>query len=474
MTGSNPTLLVVDDEPAMRQLLRQFGARCGFEVVAHEDGAQTLAALSSMTADVAVVDVRMPCVGGLEVLKALRRADSACRVILMSGDHSIDTAIAAVKLGALDYLTKPLDLPRLGTLLACVQDEIRRAAAVLDAEGAIAREAQCCGMIGRSAPMQELFALIRRVGPHARTALITGETGVGKELVASALHQAHPQHRQFVAVNCSALVESLVESELFGHVRGAFTGATETKQGLFEAAHGGTLFLDEIGELPLAAQAKLLRVIDSGEIQRVGSPDRRHVSVRVLAATNRSLVAEAAAERFRADLYYRLNVLEIVVPPLRERREDIPYLTASFLVECSRRLRKPLAGITPAGERLLLESPWPGNVRQLRNTIERACLLSDSRYLTERDLLPALRDSIAPLPDTPGSDRIGPVCTLADLEWAHVTRTLAETAGNKAEAARRLGVSRRALYRRLEKGRSPGTSAGAAGGGETPPSRGRA
>ena len=242
-------------------------------------------------------------------------------------------------------------------------------------------------MIGRGPAMQELFGLIRRLAPHVRTALISGETGTGKELVARALHRTGPRRdRRFVTVNCSAVVETLFESELFGHVRGAFTGATEHKPGLFESADDGTLFLDEIGELPLTVQAKLLRVLELGEVHRVGSLDPRKVDVHVIAATNRDLRAEVAAGRFRSDLYYRLNVVEVRLPPLRDRREDIPYLTAAFVRDTAERLQKALVGLTPGAERILGAAAWDGNVRELRNAIERACILADGDFITEREL----------------------------------------------------------------------------------------
>src|ERR687896_52328 len=242
-------------------------------------------------------------------------------------------------------------------------------------------------MIGRGPVMQDLFGMIRRLAPHVRTVLITGETGTGKELVARAMHKLGPRSaKRFSTVNCSAVVGTLFESELFGHVRGAFTGATDNKAGLFEVADGGTLFLDEIGELPLAVQAKLLRVLEEGEVQRVGSLEPRKVDVRVIAATNRDLRAEVGAGRFRNDLYYRLNIVEIKLPPLRERREDVPYLTAAFVRNFSQRFSKPLVGLTPGAERLLADAAWDGNVRQLRNVIERACILAEGDFVTEPDL----------------------------------------------------------------------------------------
>jgi two-component system response regulator AtoC len=309
-------------------------------------------------------------------------------------------------------------------------------------------------MIGRSAVMQQLFGLTRRVAPHARTALITGETGVGKEGVARAIHDLGPRRaKRFITVNCSAVVETLFESELFGHVRGAFTGATDNKPGLFEAADGGTLFLDEIGELPAAVQAKLLRVLETGEVQRVGSVQPRKVDVRIVVATNRDLRAEAEAGRFRSDLFYRLNVVELSVPPLRDRREDIPYLTAAFVREFAGRFGKDIEGVSPAAERILMSGAWAGNVRELRNVLERACMLADDLTLNERDVATAMPATLeSPRPAArPAPIRELPPDGLDAIERDHIVRVLGETRGNKLAAARRLGISRRTLYRRLER-----------------------
>jgi DNA-binding NtrC family response regulator len=296
--------------------------------------------------------------------------------------------------------------------------------------------------------MQEVFSLIRRLAPHVRTVLITGETGTGKELVAHALHQQGPRRsRRFVAVNCSAVVETLFESELFGHMRGAFTGAIDHKAGLFEAAHEGTLFLDEIGELPLSLQAKLLRVLENGEVQRVGAVEPRRVDTCVFAATNRDLHQDVAAGRFRSDLLFRLNVVEVALPPLRQRREDIPYLTSAFVADCARRLNKPVLGVTAAAERLLANRPWEGNVRELRNTIERACMLAEGSLITDRDVG---RDTVVTDRGPAAACEETPVAAAA-AERDRLVGMLESVGGNKQAAARRLGISRRAFYRRLER-----------------------
>jgi DNA-binding NtrC family response regulator len=315
----------------------------------------------------------------------------------------------------------------------------------------MAERLEFCGMIGRAPVMQDVFTLLRRLAPHARAALITGETGTGKELAVRALHQLGPRsNKRFVTVNCSAVVETLSESEMFGHVRGAFTGAAETKAGLFEAAHGGTLFLDEIGELPLSVQAKLLRVIENGEVQRVGSVESRKVDVRLVAATNRDLRVEVEEGRFRGDLFYRLNVAQINLPPLRDRREDIPFLTTAFVRAFSQRFGKVLTGVTAGAERILIEAPWEGNVRQLRNVIERGCMLAEGEFVSERDLLGALQAMPSRGTARLAARREGTL-PLQAIAREHIIKTLDEVHGNKAVAARLLGISRRAFYRQLER-----------------------
>ncbi len=473
MTTNPPLLLVVDDEPSILDILGRFAAKHGFEVVRCNGGRAALETLRQRHADMALVDVRMPDVNGLEVLRRVREVAPDCAVVLMTGFAAVDTAVEAIKLGAMDYLSKPIDYDRLTALFNSVRDqtERRRRLAVMDS--GIARRVEFHGMVGRSPAMEDLFSLIRRLAPHARVALVAGETGTGKELVARALHALGPRHpKRFVTVNCSAVVPTLFESELFGHVRGSFTGATESKAGLFEHADGGTLFLDEIGELPMPVQSKLLRVLETGEVQRVGALDPRRVDVHILAATNRDLRTECGAGNFRSDLFYRLNVVELCVPALRERREDVPYLVAAFRQQFAAKFRKPIEGVTPGAERMLTEARWDGNVRELRNTIERACMLAEGPWITERDLTYVMTDQqmttqtprpapartavvVGRIPAVPGAPPAGRAPgdaeSLSAVERDHIVRTLEQMHGNKSLAARALGLSRRRLYRLIER-----------------------
>jgi DNA-binding NtrC family response regulator len=451
MAGSKPhlpRLLVVDDEPSVLEIMGRVAEEAGFEAVTCHSGPEAFEHLRHHHADLAAVDLLMPDIGGMEVLRAIREADPDCQVILMSGDGSMENAVEAVKLGAIDCLSKPFDFARLKRILSDVREDATRRRLLLDAEREVADKSEFCGMVGRSAVMQGLFTLIRRLAPHARSVLVSGETGTGKELVARAFHRTGPRRdKRFVTINCSAVVETLFESELFGHARGAFTGAVESKLGLFEMAHGGTLFLDEIGELPLVMQSKLLRVLESGEVQRVGAVEPRRVDVHVLASTNRNLLAETAAGRFRSDLYYRLNVLEIKVPALRDRREDIPYLTAAFVRECSTRLGKGIVGLTPAAERKLAGAEWSGNVRELRNVVERACILADSEFIADREFSIGLSAAVPGVVTRSSQPDEG---TLSAVERGRIVEVMVGVGGNKSKAAKILGLDRRSLYRRLE------------------------
>src|SRR5262245_38318782 len=363
MSAAAPTLLVVDDEPYVLETVSEIASQAGFHVVTAASGGAGIRASREQRADLAMVDLKMPDVGGLDVLRAIHDSDPRCQMILMTGHASVETAVEAIKIGAMDYLSKPLDVRRVEQLLTTVREEVeKRQRTELEM---LARQRECFGMIGTGVAMQHLFGAIRRLAPFIRTALITGETGTGKELVARALHKAgRRSDKKFVTINCSAVVESLFESALFGHGRGAFTGATDTKPGLFEVADGGVLFLDEVGELPLSVQAKLLRVLELGEVHRVGSLEARRVDTQVIAATNRDLRAEVQAGRFRSDLFYRLNIVEIRLPPLRERREDIAHLAHTFVRECATRWTKNLTGLVEPAERILVQARWDGNIRE--------------------------------------------------------------------------------------------------------------
>ncbi len=428
-----------------------------------------VSAVPAFQPHVVLVDLQMPGLGGLDVLTRVKSIDPECQVILMTGNATVETAMQAVKDGALDYLSKPFDFQRLRRLLTTVREGLERREALLRAEAAVAERMEYQGLIGRSLVMQQLFDRIQRYAPHVRTVLVTGETGTGKELVARALHRAGTRRdRRFLTINCSAVVETLFESELFGHVRGAFTGATQSKSGLFEHASGGTLFLDEAGELPIGLQAKLLRAVEYGEVQRVGSLETHRPDVCVIAATNRDLRTAAEAGRFRSDLYFRLSVIELHIPPLRDRREDIPILTAAFVREFAGRLDRPARGLTAGAERVLQEAAWPGNVRELRNVIERACILSDDRVLSERDVLRAMTspaaggapgDADRPEPPAASAAAVGASepddgaspHSLKTAQRDQIRRVLREARGNKAEAARLLGISRRSLYRWIDR-----------------------
>lgn len=456
-------MLVVDDNPSVLDLVGRLAVRAGFEVLPCAGGREALEFLESRKAHLAFVDVNMPDISGLEVLKTIRDVDPRCHVVVMSGNVSIDTAVEAIKRGAIDFLSKPFDFARLREILETERQEIARRLRLLAQEARLLEDREFCGMIGRSAAMLGVFALIRRVAPHSRAALVTGETGTGKELVARALHALGPRRAgPFVAINCSAVVETLFESELFGHRRGAFTGAVDNKVGVFGRADRGVLFLDEIGDLPLSLQAKLLRVLETGEVQRVGEITGRTVDVCVVASTNRLLRDDISAGRFRDDLYYRLNVIEIHLPPLCDRREDIPLLVAAFIRDCAARVHKPIVGTTAGAERLLLSAAWAGNVRELRNVIERACILAESEFITERELTPVMGQLTQPAAPQRGTTAAATATQDADdslsaLERERIVEVMARTKGNKVMAARILGLSRRALYRRLERyGIEPG------------------
>jgi len=448
---------VADIELPVLDLVTWVAVRAGFDVVQCARGSEVLQVVGGRVPDLAIVDIRMPDADGLDLLREIRRVAPECELVATTRHATVESAVDAIQIGAREYIGKPFDPEALFRTLVEIREGLEHRARQERVSRA-STESEFCGMAGRGPAMQKVFALIRRLAPHARVVLIEGETGTGKELAARALHESGTRRaRPFITINCSAVVGTLFESELFGHVRGAFTGAIDTKPGLFEAANGGTLFLDEVGELPMPVQAKLLRVLENGEVQRVGSLDPLKVDVTVIAATNRNLRVEVDRGRFRSDLYYRLNVTGLSLPPLRDRREDIPYLTAAFVRECSARFNKTLTGLTVGAEYQLQHADWPGNVRELRNCIERAALLAPGATISEREITRALglppARLVPQLPRVsaaPGTEMASPAAR-QDLERGHIVETLRQVRGNRMAAARMLGISRRALYRRLER-----------------------
>ncbi len=441
-------VLVVDDDQNHRymlcSMLREWGWRC----VEADDGTTAVDAVRKNSYDAILMDVRMAKMSGTEAFSRIQAMSPELPVIIMTAYSSVNDAVEAIQQGAHDYLTKPLDFDRLQLALDRALDlkQVQKKRK----ETAAGKKILQTSMIGSSPPMLELLDMIQCVAPTEATVLIAGESGTGKELVAEALHENSERKNQpFVKVNCAALAETLLESELFGHERGAFTGADRLKEGKFVQANGGTLFLDEIGETSQAMQVKLLRVLQERELQRVGGEDTIDVDVRVLAATNRDLAVEVAEGRFREDLYYRLNVVMLSVPPLRERGEDIPLLVHHFIEHFAEKNRRQVTSVAPECMDLLQSYSWPGNVRELENAIERGIILMRGDQLTEKSLPLTIQKF--------KEKRAGTLLeqekpyTLYEAEKMIILQTLAETEGNKSEAARRLGITRKTLLNKLQK-----------------------
>ena len=440
-------VLVVDDEPGLRQSLGLLLADAGYDVVAEGDGKRGLERALAEPFDLILCDVRMPGLDGIAFLRGYRERGGEGLVIMMSAYGGEDAAIAAMKEGAYDYIPKPFrpDEVVLTLRKAEERERLRHTVAGLRAQLAAAPDARA--VVAESAAMRAALDLVARVAGHKSTVLITGESGTGKEVVARAIHRAGSRAgNPFVAINCAAIPESLLESELFGHAKGAFTGATTEAMGLFEAADGGTLLLDEIGELPLGLQAKLLRVLQDGEVRRVGDQRTRRVDVRLLAATARDLAAEAKAGRFREDLFYRLNVVAIHLPPLRERPEDLAPLARLFAAQLSRRLGRPLE-LAPAALAWVERQSWPGNVRELEHAIERAAVLTDKRILDVEDLTPKVSLSATAERGKGGEAKLRDAAEAAEREA--IQGALKAAGGNRRDAAKRLGVSLRTLFYKM-------------------------
>ena len=435
-------VFVIDDEEPFRKLLKKELARKGFEVNAAADGKSALRELKKKSYDVILLDIVMPGMDGIAFMKKLKGDPAAPAIIVLSGKATIETAVEAMKNGAYDYLSKPYKLDDLEIIIGRAYEygKLDRQSSMFRQE--LIRKESPSRIIGNSKRFRDLMSLVRKIAPTDSTALIIGESGTGKELIANTIWQnSNRSGMPFTVLNCAALSENIIESELFGHEKGAFTTAYQTKYGIVEVADRGTLFLDEIAEFPLQLQAKLLRFLDSGEFRRVGGNKPLNVDVRLIAATNKTLHEVVKQGGFREDLYYRLNVINIAVPPLRERKEDIPELAAHFIQKYSARMGKAVKRLSPEALETMHAYDWPGNIRELENDIERAVILSDEEKIGPEDL----SVPIAPQARPSSSDM------LEDIEKEHITRVLRETGGNKSRASEILGINRKTLHLKLKK-----------------------
>jgi DNA-binding NtrC family response regulator len=449
MTARRRKILVVDDDPSIRESFDLILRNWGFEVSQAGDAEEAMQLVDRFDPDIVISDVVMPETSGLELLRQLKVGDPNRPVLLVTAQGSIDMAVDAIKQGALDFLTKPVtDLGRLKSLLDEAEKEIelhrktKRLAARAEKEGTMG------AFVGSSKTMREIFELIENVATRDVAVMVTGESGTGKELVARNIHELSPRRQKpFVAINAAAIPETLMESETFGHERGAFTGAVGMRPGCFEQAHGGTLFLDEIAEMPITLQPKLLRVLADGRVRRLGSSQEIEFDVRVVAATNRDPLLAISEGKLREDLYYRLNVVPVTLPPLRERQEDIPLIAHHFLNEFNRKHHTEITGITDEASNLMKAYVWPGNVRELRNVIERAVVLGRDKWLSAASLPTYIRTS-----SPTGRTLVFSVgsTTVAEAERELIVRTLQQAGNNKAEAARQLGVDVKTIYNKLK------------------------
>jgi two-component system NtrC family response regulator/two-component system response regulator HydG len=441
-------VLVVDDEQNARAALRTILSEEGYEIVEARDGEEALARLSETAPDVVLADVRMPKMDGLELLRKAKEQGSEAPFVMMTAFARVESAVEAMRLGAENYLVKPLDV---SAVLVFLEKALEKRRLLREAAGLrerVRERYRLDGIVGEAPELQAVYQVVKQAAPTKATVLILGESGTGKELIAQALHeQSERKDKPFVRVSCAALSESLLESELFGHERGSFTGAVGRKEGRFELADGGTLFLDEIAEISAAVQVKLLRVLQTREFERVGGTQTISVDVRVVAATNRDLAAEVKAGRFREDLFYRLNVVAVTLPPLRRRRADIPALAAHFIEKYGKAYGKNIKGLTPGTLNAMLAHDWPGNVRELENAIERAVVLCNSSELTADDLPATLR---GPRPAQRDPAGLIPGATMGEIEREAILRTLELVGGSTSRAAEMLGISVRKIQYRLK------------------------
>ena len=444
-------VLVVDDEENIRLVLKTLLKRHGYDVEVADSGESALVLVDSFGPDVILTDVRMPKMGGMDLLATLKAKQNPATVIVMSAYGSVDLALEAMKAGAYDYVGKPFKPDEIVLALRKAEERetLRRENRALKEQ--IQKESQFESILAKSQSMTDIFRTITKIADYKTTVLIQGESGVGKELVARALHTRGVRKNQaFVTINCGAIPENLLETELFGHKKGAFTDANADRRGLFEEADGGSLFLDEIGELPLSLQVKLLRALQEETIRRLGDSKDIKINVRIIAATHRDLAAEVKAGRFREDLFYRINVLPIVIPPLRARKEDVNLLVDHFLTRNNARLGTQIRAVGPDARKLLLEYNWPGNVRELENTIERAMVLCDGEVIDASDLPERLRDALDPVQVQLASGELSVKKTTAAIEEILIRRALVKTRGNRTRAAELLEISHRALLYKIK------------------------
>ena len=447
----------IDDDKGSLDFIKAALKQQPVEVLTQTDADAGLKMVVERRPQIVLLDLMMPAMNGLDVLDRIMEAAPETEVILITGQYSAESAVEAIRRGASDYITKPVNVNLLRERIGRLVLEARQRQAALQLDAELLKTYQFEGIIGRSPLMLQVFARIRRVAPHYRTALVTGASGTGKELVAAALHRLSPvSNNRFAVCNCSAIVEALFESELFGHVRGAFTGAAQDKVGLFEYAQGGTVFLDEIGEIPLEMQSKLLRVLENREIQRVGSPAVKKIDVRVIAATNRNLQEFIAEKKFREDLFYRLSMVEIELPRLADRKEDLSLLQRFFIQQFAEQYAKTIKGITPRAQIVLSRFPWPGNIRELRSVLGSACMMAEGELIDVRDLPERIR---ARVPEAADEEPAG-LLPLAEVERRHVLRVLEQVGGNKVQAAKILGINRATVYRIVNE-QDPGESTAA-------------
>jgi DNA-binding NtrC family response regulator len=436
-------VLVVDDEEPFRRLLKNELTRKGYAVEVAHDGSEAVRLLRDRSFDVILLDVVMPGIDGISLMKKLKEDSGAPAIIVLTGKATVETAVEAMKNGAYDYLTKPYKLDELVIVIDRAYEFSRLSVKSKLLEQELVRKESPFEFVGKSKQLKDILALIQKVAPTDSPVFIQGESGTGKELVANTVwHNSTRKEAPFIALNCATLSENLIESEIFGHEKGAFTSAYQMKHGLVEVADKGTLFLDEIGEMPLGLQAKLLRFLDSGEFRRVGGNKALSVDVRVIAATNKNLSDMIKTGKFREDLYYRLNVINITIPPLRERKEDITELSRHFLQKYSKKLSKSITDFTPDALEMLSEYHWPGNVRELENVVERAVILCESDLLGTEDLS---------IPTPAVVEELGTNPSLEEMEKAYILRVLKEAGDNQSKASQLLGIDRKTLYLKLKK-----------------------